>query len=178
MPPCRAAIRSAVERTDAAPVTRAIFDIRRKLPHASAIRTAIPPRVTSMNIELKVSTIMLGVEDVDRAKRFYSEGLGCAVTQDYPGFVQCSLGEGSSSLTLYEWDAAAQDAGVSPEGSGFRGSSFHFITDSRDAVDEVMRAAVAAGGAVVQEASAAEWGGYSGYFSDPDGYLWKVATSA
>ena len=131
-----------------------------------------------MNIELKVSAIMLGVKDVDRAKKFYAEGLGCAIDQDFPGFVRCSLGEGSSSLALYEWEAAAQDAGVSAEGSGFRGSSFHFITDSRDAVDEVMRTAVAAGGIVVKEAAAAEWGGYFGYFSDPDGYLWKVTTAA
>jgi hypothetical protein len=42
-------------------------------------------------------------------------------------------------LALYEWEAAAQDAGVSPEGSGFRGMSFHFITDSRETVDVVLR---------------------------------------
>ncbi|MEV0383425.1 VOC family protein [Nonomuraea sp. NPDC050643] len=131
-----------------------------------------------MNTKLQVSTIMLGVNDVARAKKFYAEGLGCEVVQDYPGFVKCSLGEGSSSLALYEWEEAAQDAGVSAEGSGFRGSSFHFITDSREAVDAVMSAAVAAGGTVVKEAIAAEWGGYSGYFSDPDGYLWKVATAS
>jgi catechol 2,3-dioxygenase-like lactoylglutathione lyase family enzyme len=130
-----------------------------------------------MNIKLQVSAIMLGVKDVARAKKFYAEGLGCEIEQDFPGFVKCSLGEGSSSLALYEWEAAAQDAGVSAEGSGFRGSSFHFITDSREAVDEVMRTAVAAGGTVVREAAAAEWGGYFGYFSDPDGYLWKVATA-
>ncbi|SFB07918.1 hypothetical protein SAMN05216266_104215 [Amycolatopsis marina] len=131
-----------------------------------------------MNAKLKVSTVMLGVKDVDRAKKFYVEGLGCEPEQDFPGFVKCRLGEGSSSLALYEWAAAAQDAGVSPEGAGFRGSSFHFITDSRDEVDEVMRTAVAAGGTAVKKAAAAEWGGYFGYFSDPDGYLWKVATTA
>jgi catechol 2,3-dioxygenase-like lactoylglutathione lyase family enzyme len=131
-----------------------------------------------MNTQLKVSAIMLGVKDVERAKKFYVEGLGCEIEQDFPGFVKCGLGEGSSSLALYEWDAAAQDAGVPAEGSGFRGSSFHFITDSRDAVDEVMRTAVAAGGTVVKEAAAADWGGYFGYFSDPDGYLWKIATAS
>lgn len=131
-----------------------------------------------MSIDLKATVIMLGVRDVDRAKKFYVEGLGCEVEQDYPGFVRCSLGEGSSSLALYEWDAAAQDVGVSPEGSGFRGVSLHFIADSRDEVDEAMRAAVAAGATVVKDATAAEWGGYVGWFSDPDGYLWKVATTA
>jgi catechol 2,3-dioxygenase-like lactoylglutathione lyase family enzyme len=121
---------------------------------------------------------MIGVRDLDRAKKFYGEGLGCAIDQDYPGFVSLSLGDGSSSLALYEWDAAAADAGVSPEGSGFRGVSFHYIVASREAVDEVIGNAVAAGGSVVKEAAAAQWGGYSGYFSDPDGHLWKVAANA
>ena len=128
-------------------------------------------------MSLQVSVIMLGVEDVDRAKRFYVEGLGCEIDQDFPGFVRCSLGEGSSMLALYEWEAAAQDAGVSPEGSGFRGVSLHFIADSKDAVDEAMQTATAAGASVVKPAAAAEWGGYFGYFSDPDGHLWKVTTA-
>jgi uncharacterized protein len=127
---------------------------------------------------LQVTAIMLGVEDLSRSKKFYAEGLGCTVAQDYPAFVSLDLGAGSSSLALYERGAAAQDAGVSPEGSGFRGVSFHYIADSREAVDEIMDKAVAAGGAVVKAAADAQWGGYSGYFSDPDGYLWKAATSA
>jgi len=127
---------------------------------------------------LEVTTIMLGVEDLDRSKKFYAEGLGCTIGQDYPGFVKLDLGGGSSSLALYERAAAAQDAGVSPEGSGFRGVSFHYIVDSREAVDEVISKAVATGGAVVKAAKGAQWGGYSGYFSDPDGHLWKAATSA
>ena len=127
---------------------------------------------------LQVTTIMLGVEDLDRSKKFYAEGLGCRVDKDYPGFVALDLGAGSSSLALYKREAAAQDAGVSPEGSGFRGVSFHYIVDSREAVDEVIGKAVAAGGAVVKAAEGAKWGGYCGYFSDPDGFLWKAATSA
>ncbi len=126
----------------------------------------------------KISVIMLGVRDVARAKKFYVDGLGAAVEQDYPGFVSLSLAEGSLSLALYGWEAAAQDAGVSPEGSGFRGVSFHFIADSREAVDEVIARAIAAGGSVVRKPEGAQWGGYFGYFADPDGYLWKVATSA
>lgn len=129
-------------------------------------------------MSLQISAIMLGVRDVARAKKFYVEGLGCETDQDFGGFVRCRLGEGSSMLALYEWEAAAQDAGVSAEGSGFRGVSLHFIADSRDAVDEVMRTAAAAGGTVVKAAAAAEWGGYFGYFSDPDGHLWKIAATA
>ena len=129
-------------------------------------------------MSLQVTAIMLGVEDLDRARKFYAEGLGCTIDQDYPGFVRLGLGSGSSSLALYERSAAAADAGVSPKGSGFSGVSFHCIVDSREAVDEIMAKAVAAGGAIVKEAAGAQWGGYFGYFSDPDGHLWKAATSA
>ena len=126
---------------------------------------------------LQVTAIMLGVADLARSKQFYGDGLGCTIDKDYPSFVSFSLGEGSSSLALYEREAAAQDAGVSAEGSGFRGVSFHFIVPSREGVDEVMGKAVAAGGGIVKEASATQWG-YFGYFSDPDGYLWKVASGS
>ncbi|MFE9102593.1 VOC family protein [Actinomadura geliboluensis] len=126
----------------------------------------------------QMSAIMLGVRDMDRAKRFYSEALGCKIDKDTRHFVSFHLGEGALQLALYEWDAAAEDAGVPSEGSGFRGASFHLNPDSRDAVDETIRKAVAAGGSVVKEAAAAPWGGYFGYFADPDGYLWKVTTYA
>jgi catechol 2,3-dioxygenase-like lactoylglutathione lyase family enzyme len=126
---------------------------------------------------VQVTAVMIGVEDLARSKTFYGEGLGCTIDQDHPNFVSFNLGEGSSSLALYPREAAAQDAGVSSEGSGFRGVSFHFIVPSREVVDEVMGKAVAAGGGVVKEAAAAQWG-YFGYFSDPDGYLWKVASAS
>jgi catechol 2,3-dioxygenase-like lactoylglutathione lyase family enzyme len=125
---------------------------------------------------LQVTAIMLGVKDLARAKKFYGEGLGCKIDQDHPTFVSFNLGDGSSSLALYPWEAAAQDAGVPSKGSGFRGVSFHFIVPSREAVDETMSKAAAAGGSLVKEPAGAQWG-YFGYFSDPDGYLWKVAAS-
>ena len=126
-------------------------------------------------MSVQVTAIMLGVEDLARAKAFYADGLGAEIEQDFPGFVRLNLGEGSSSLALYEWAAAAADAGVSPEGSGFRGVSFHHIVATNEAVDEVMSRALAAGGRVVRAPAATKWG-YFGYFGDPDGYLWKVAT--
>jgi catechol 2,3-dioxygenase-like lactoylglutathione lyase family enzyme len=66
-------------------------------------------------VPVQVTAIMLGVEDLARSKRFYGEGLGCTIDQDYPAFVSFNLGEGSSSLALYQREAAAQDAGVSSE---------------------------------------------------------------
>ena len=126
---------------------------------------------------MQITTVMLGVEDLARAKNFYADGLGCKIEQDYPNFVRLNLGDGSSSLALYPREAAAQDAGVSPEGSGFGGTSFHYIVASNDAVDDVIAQAAAAGGTVVKAPANVQWG-YFGYFSDPDGYLWKVATGS
>jgi catechol 2,3-dioxygenase-like lactoylglutathione lyase family enzyme len=128
-------------------------------------------------VALQVTVIMLGVEDLARAKKFYGDGLGGAVDQDHPNFVSFNLGAASSSIALYQRGAAAEDAGVSPEGSGFRGVSFHYIVSSKEEVDEVIGKAVSAGGRVVKQAATAPWGGYSGYFGDPDGYLWKVASA-
>jgi catechol 2,3-dioxygenase-like lactoylglutathione lyase family enzyme len=128
-------------------------------------------------VPVQVTAIMLGVQDLNRSKKFYGDGLGCTIDQDHPTFVSFNLGDGSSSLALYQWDAAAQDAGVSPEGSGFRGVSFHFIVSSSRTVDEVLRQAEGAGGSVVKEAAASPFR-YFGYFADPDGYLWKVAAGA
>ena len=125
---------------------------------------------------VKVNAIMLGVKDLDRSKNFYIEGLGCKIGQEYPGFVNLNLGKDSSTLALYGRIAAAQEAGVSPEGSGFTGVSLHYIVDDHETVDQVMKQAEAAGASVVKEVAAAQWGGYFGYFADPDGYLWKVAS--
>ena len=79
---------------------------------------------------LQVTAIMLGVKDLARSKKFYEE-VGGTIDQDHPNFVSFNMGDGSSSLALYEREAAAQDAGVSSEGSGFRGVSLHNIVPSR-----------------------------------------------
>jgi uncharacterized protein len=143
---------------------------------AREVDVAAQPIRRGKIVPLEVTTILIGVQDLNRSKKFYGEGLGCPIEQDRPNYVSFNLGDGSSSLALYRWEAAAQDAGVSPEGSGFRGVSFHFSVQSREVVDEVMKNAVAAGGGLVKEAADSKWGGYFGYFSDPDGHLWKVAS--
>ena len=122
---------------------------------------------------LQVTAIMLGVADLARSKAFYADGLGATVDQDYPSFVSLKL-DGGSSLALYERSAAAADAGVPAEGSGFAGVSFHYIVGSNAEVDEFMARAAAAGATTVRPAETVQWG-YFGYVADPDGHLWKVA---
>lgn len=126
----------------------------------------------------QVTAILLGVADLDRSRKFYGEGLGCPIDKDYPVFVSFKLGDGSSELGLYTWEALAQDAGVAPEGSGFRGVTLNYIVDAPGRVDEVLAMAAKAGGAIIRPAQGSQWGGYFGYFADPDGHLWKVAASA
>ena len=126
----------------------------------------------------QISGVLFGVSDMDRAKRFYSEGLGCPIDQDHPAFVSFKLGDSSSVLGLYKWDALAADTGVSPDaGSGFRGVVLSYIVDTNVQVDEVLAHAEHAGGTIVKQAVQEGYGGYSGNFSDPDGYLWKVVSS-
>jgi uncharacterized protein len=126
----------------------------------------------------QVNAIVIGVKDIKRAKDFYAKGLGCAVAQDTPAFVSFDMGEGSPTLALYTWEGLAEDAGVAPEGDGFRGFTFSHYVPTSDKVDEVLAHAKDAGGKVVRPGQEAKWGGYFGYFSDPDGYLWKVVAAA
>jgi catechol 2,3-dioxygenase-like lactoylglutathione lyase family enzyme len=125
-----------------------------------------------------VSAITLGVRDVNRAKQFYSEGLGWPIEQDHGEFVSFSPSNGSSALALYRWDALAADAGVPADGSGFRGITLSYIVRSDERVDAVLVEAERAGGKIARPAQRAPWGGYFGYFTDRDGYLWKVAAGA
>lgn len=125
-----------------------------------------------------VSVITLGVRDMDRAKQFYGKGLGWPIHQEYAEWVSFSLGDGSSVLGLYAWDALAGDAGVAADGSGFRGFTLSYIVRSEERVAAVLAEAERAGGRIAKPAQRTPWGGSSGYFTDPDGYLWKVASGA
>ncbi|MCI0686962.1 MAG: VOC family protein [Sporichthyaceae bacterium] len=125
----------------------------------------------------KINAITLAVEDLQRSKQFYGEGLGCTIEQDQPQYVSFSLGEGSSALSLYPRRALAHDAGVDAQGSGFAGVTFNYFAASNEAVDDLLAQAEKTGGAIVRPAQQAQWGGYFGYFADPDGYLWKVVAA-
>jgi catechol 2,3-dioxygenase-like lactoylglutathione lyase family enzyme len=123
-----------------------------------------------------VSVITLGVKDLNTAKQFYGKGLGWATRQDYPQWVSFGINNGSAALGLYAWDALAGDAGVAAAGSGFRGVALSYLVRSEERVAEVLAEAERAGGKIVKAAERAQWGGASGFFTDPDGYVWKVAS--
>ncbi|TMM25356.1 MAG: VOC family protein [Actinobacteria bacterium] len=126
----------------------------------------------------QVSIITLGVRNFARARRFYVEELGWPVDQEDHNWVCVLLGGGSTAFTLYPWDELAEDARVSPDGEGFRGVTLAYNVRSEKRVDEVLAEAEQAGASIVKQPEHTAWGGYSGYFADPEGYLWEVATGA
>jgi uncharacterized protein len=124
-----------------------------------------------------VSTILLGVKDMERSKRFYTEGLGWKVQNDYKISV-FFVPHGGSLVGFYGRDGLAEMVGVSPEGSGFSGVVFNYVVRSEDRVDEVLDEAERAGGKILTPAAKLKWGGYGGSFADPDGYIWNIGYSA
>jgi catechol 2,3-dioxygenase-like lactoylglutathione lyase family enzyme len=122
----------------------------------------------------RISMITLGVRDLDRARRFYKEGLSLP-EQDAGSADVAFFALNGAWLSLFPRHLLAEDATVSPEGSGFPGFTLAHNRPSKAEVDETMAEAVAAGARVVKPAQDVFWGGYSGYFEDPDGFLWEVA---
>ncbi|MDX5378610.1 MAG: VOC family protein [Halomonas sp.] len=121
----------------------------------------------------RISMITLGVRDLAASIRFYEQGLGLPRMESPPEVAFFTLN--GTWLGLYGREALAEDAGVSPEGSGFAGVALAHNLASEAEVDELLEQAVAAGATLVKPGQKVFWGGYSGYFADPDGYLWEVA---
>lgn len=129
-------------------------------------------------MEQKVNIISLGVADVAASTAFY-ERLGwrrSAVSNPSITFFQA----GAIVVGLYGRDALTAETGLDapPGGSagqGFGGITLAYNIDSREAVDAVLAEAQAAGGRITAPAQDRHWGGYSGYFADPDNHVWEVA---
>lgn len=121
-----------------------------------------------------VSLITLGVDDIARATAFY-EALGWRRSAASVAGTVAFLRGGASVLSLFGRHALADEAGV-PAGSG-RATSVALAMNvtSAQEVEATLAAAQAAGGTVTRAGTRAEWGGYTGYFTDPDGHLWEVA---
>ena len=124
-------------------------------------------------MEQRLSLVTLGVEDLARSRSFY-EAIGwraSAIGGEEVVFFQM----GGMVLALWSRAALAADAAVPAEGQGFRGVALAQNQLSTLEVDRVMAEAEAAGGRIVKPAQEVFWGGYAGYFADPDGHLWEIA---
>lgn len=119
-----------------------------------------------------ISFVTLGVTDLDRSRCFY-RALGwkeSSGSQAEVAFFQV----GSIAFALFGRESLADDANVSPEGSGFPGFALAHNVASEADVETTLLEAVAAGGKLIRAAEKVPWGGFRGYFADPDGFLWEV----
>jgi len=124
-------------------------------------------------MDARISLITLGVSDLARARAFY-ENLGFPVLPQSQGNV-VFLKLNGLWLSLYPREALAEDIGCAPDSSGFRAITLAHNVRDKEAVSQVLAQAEAAGGRIVKPAQDVFWGGHSGYFADPDGFLWEVA---
>ena len=122
----------------------------------------------------QLSLLTLGVADLDRATGFYADVLGLPRLPSPPSIVFFELGK--TWLALYPREALAADAGVEADPAPrFPGFCLAHNVASEAEVDALVAEVEAGGGRIVKPPQHADWGGYSGYFADPDGFLWEVA---
>lgn len=124
-------------------------------------------------MEPRLSLITLGVADIARARRFY-EALGFRASKASQESVTF-LDAGGAVLALWSRSALAADAGVPDSKPGFWGVALAHNARSEADVDKALADAVGAGANLIKPAAKTFWGGYAGYFADPDGHLWEVA---
>ena len=124
-------------------------------------------------MEQRLSLVTLGVGDLAASRAFYKR-LGWTESppsNESVAFFQC----GGMVFALWGRDALAEDAGVAALGKGFANVSLAQNVRSKEAVDAVLAEAKKAGATILKPGAEAFWGGYTGYFADPDGFAWEVA---
>ena len=128
----------------------------------------------------RITLVTLGVDDLDRAVAFYRDGLGMATegivgTEHEHGAVAFFELEGGLKLALWPRASLAHDSGLKVDPASATEFALAHNVGSRAAVDAVMAEAESAGATMVKPAADTFYGGYAGYFQDPDGHLWEVA---
>lgn len=123
----------------------------------------------------KLSIVTLGVADLAVSRKFYEETLGFVLTDGSEASISF-YDMGGVLLGLFEVEALAKDAQVTPRAAqDFRGVTLAHNEPSKEAVDELFADLRDKGVEIIKEPEEVFWGGYSGYFADPDGHLWEVA---
>jgi len=126
----------------------------------------------------RINIVCLGVRDMARSVRFYRDGLGFQTEEKEDSPAVIFFNNNGTKLELYPLELLAKDISEADPpkiAEGFSGVTLAYNAKSEEEVREVMALAKAAGAVIAKEPQKVFWGGYSGYFSDPDGYLWEVA---
>ena len=123
-------------------------------------------------MEQRLSLVTLGVADLEVSLRFY-EALGWKRGNANPSIVFFQLP--GMIMALWSRSALAEDAGLTPNERGFGGIALAYNARSKADVEAVLAEAEHAGARILKPAKDTFWGGYSGYFADPDGHPWEVA---
>ena len=126
-------------------------------------------------MDQRISFVTLAVADLDATRRFYLEGLGWEAALAVPGEVL--MIQAGEHLVLSLWAAAEFEAEVGPirRGEGLLPMTLSHNVPTPEQVDEVLATARTAGADPVQDGAERAWGGYTGYFGDPDGFRWEIA---
>ncbi len=126
----------------------------------------------------RLSVVTLGVADVGRAQDFYRR-LGFRRKLKATGDAIAFFQTGATILSLFPWDELAADALMlgEPRPQAFRGTTLAWMCKSAVEVDAALEHAVAAGGTLLKRGQHTSFGGYSGYFADPDGHVWEAVTA-
>jgi catechol 2,3-dioxygenase-like lactoylglutathione lyase family enzyme len=145
-------------------------ELRKHLQHA------IPQRI----MKARITLITLGVDDLERSLRFYRDGLGLKTegiigTQFEHGAVAFFDLENGLKLALWPRASIAHDTGLAPSAPSATDLTIGHNVASNAEVDAAMAQARKAGAKIVKPAHETFWGGYAGYFQDPDGHVWEVA---
>lgn len=121
----------------------------------------------------KISMVTLGVRDLDAAYQFYHEGLGFPSDGVHNDI--CFFPLDGAWLAIYPVQSLADDANIENETGRFSGMTLARVVSSKEEVDKLLEKAKQAGATITDAAHDRDWGGYSGYFRDLDGYVWEVA---
>lgn len=124
-------------------------------------------------MEQRISLVTLGVKDLAASKRFYVDGLGWKPAYQNKEIIFFQTG--GMIFALFLRDKLAEDLQADPASFGQAGMALAYNVRAKNEVDPLMKKAESAGARILKPAQEASWGGYSGYFADPDRFAWEVA---
>ena len=132
-------------------------------------------RGTVEDMDQRISFVTLAVADIDATRRFYVDGLGWVPELDVPGEVIMFRAGRHLVLSLWERSHFEAEVGALMTGPGVAPVTIAHNLATPEEVDAVLATSRAAGSPHVEEAVRRDWGGYTGYFADPDGFRWEIA---